>query len=289
MGQDQLTNQEIKAPISNGPISIGPTLFEPEPSELKACCAAVYQSEWARLLLGDSFHPGGLALTEHLAALAGITSDKEVLDVAAGTGSTALFLASRFGCRVVGLEYGRDLVDQANDAAAAAGLNHKVNFRQGDAESLPFDDSSFDLIFCECAYCTFPNKGTAAEEFARVLRPGGRLALSDLTRSGPLPSELDSLLAWISCIADAQPVESYISFLESAGLIVELVENQDQALYQTVDDIRGKLLGAELLLKLKKVDLPGVDFEEAKRLARVASEAVRQGKLGYSLFTASST
>ncbi len=253
MGQDQLTNQEINTQAK----------FEPEPSDLKACCAAVYQSEMARLLLGDSFHPGGLALTEHLATLAGITSDTEVLDVAAGTGSTALFLASRFGCRVEGLEYGRDLVDQANDAAAAAGLNHKVNFQQGDAESLPFDDDSFDLIVCECAYCTFPDKRAAAVEFARVLRPGGRLALSDLTRSGPLPSELKGLLAWISCIADAQPVESYISFLESAGLIVDLVENQDQALYQTVDDIRGKLLGAELLLKLKNVDLPGADFEEA--------------------------
>jgi ubiquinone/menaquinone biosynthesis C-methylase UbiE len=278
MGQDQSTNQEIVDQIK----------FEPGPSELKACCAAVYQSEWARLLLGDSFHPGGLALTGHLATLAGLNSDSEVLDVAAGAGSTALFLASRFGCRVVGLEYGRHLVDQANDAAAAAGLDHKVNFQQGDAESLPFNDGSFDLIFCECAYCTFPNKGAAAEEFARVLRPGGRLALSDLTRSGPLPPELEGLLAWISCIADAQPVESYISFLESAGFIIDLVENQDQALNQTVDDIRGKLLGAELLLKLKKVDLPGVDFEEAKQLARVASEAVRQGKLGYSLFTASS-
>ncbi len=278
MDQDQLTNQEIGVQ----------TKYGPDPADLKACCAAVYQSEWARLLLGDSFHPGGLALTEHLATLVGLTSDSEVLDVAAGTGSTALFLASRFDCQVVGLEYGRDLVDHANDAAAASGLDRKVNFQQGDAENLPFNDGSFDLIFCECAFCTFPNKGAAAEEFARVLRPGGRLALSDLTRSGPLPSELEGLLAWISCIADAQPVESYISFLESAGFIVDLVENQDQTLYQTVDDIRGKLLGAELLLKLKKVDLPGVDFEEAKRLARVASEAVSQRKLGYSLFTARS-
>ncbi len=79
MGQDQLTNQEIEAQST----------FEPDPSDLKACCAAVYQSEWARLLLGDSFHPGGLALTEHLASLAGLTSDTDVLDVAAGTGATA--------------------------------------------------------------------------------------------------------------------------------------------------------------------------------------------------------
>lgn len=283
-----MNNEEITSRENGEPVTSGPALFIPEPTELKACCAAVYQSEWARLLLGDSFHPGGLALSEHLASLAGITPDTKVLDVAAGTGATALFLAKNFGCQVVGLEYGRDLVDRANDAAAAAGLTHKVKFQQGDAENLPFDGGSFDVIFCECAYCTFPNKEPAAAEFARVLRPGGRLALSDLTRSGPLPPELDGLLSWISCIADAQPVESYISYLESAGLEIALAENQDLALYQTVDDIRGKLLGAELLLKLKKVDLPGADFEEARRLARVASEAVRQGKLGYSIFVAAS-
>ena len=260
-----------------------------EPSELKACCAAVYQSEWARLLLGDSFHPGGLALSEKLASLAGISSDTRVLDVAAGTGATALFLAERFGCQVVGLEYGRDLVARADDAAAASGLRHRVRFQQGDAEKLPFDDDSFDVILCECAYCTFPNKGAAAAEFARVLRPGGRLALSDLTRSGPLPGELDSLLAWISCIADAQPVDSYISYFESAGLVIDLVENHNRALYQTIDDIRGKLLGAELLLKLKKVDLPGADFGEAAIMARVASEAVRHRKLGYTLIIARSS
>jgi len=259
-----------------------------EPAELKSCCAAVYQSEWARLLLGDSFHPGGLTLSEHLASLAGVTSESRVLDVAAGTGATALFLAEQFGCQVVGLEYGPELVARANQAAENAGLGGRVRFQQGDAEKLPFDDGSFDVILCECAYCTFPNKAAAASEFERVLRRGGRLALSDLTRSGQLPSELDGLLAWISCIADAQPVDSYLSYIETAGLNVDLVENHNRALYQTVDDIRGKLLGAELLLKLKKTDLPGADFGQAKRVARVASEAVRQGKLGYSLFIARS-
>lgn len=284
MEQDQITSDQMQNTAASGAVAT-----RLEPAELKACCAAVYESDWARLLLGDSFHPGGLALSEHLAFLAGLSSDTRVLDVAAGTGSTALFLAERFGCRVVGLEYGRELVSRANNAAAAAGQSHWVSFQQGDAEKLPFDDGSFDVILCECAYCTFPNKETAASEFARVLCPGGRLALSDLTRSGPLPSELDGLLAWISCIADAQPVESYLSYLKSAGLEIDLVENHDQALHQTVDDIRGKLLGAELLLKLKKVDLPGADFRVARRMARVASEAVRQGKLGYSLFIARST
>lgn len=59
-----------------------------------------------------------------------------------------------------------------------------------------------------------------ASEITRVLRPGGRLGLSDLARSGPLPAELEGLLAWIACIADAQPVDRYVEYLATAGLIV---------------------------------------------------------------------
>src|SRR5260370_41659650 len=74
--------------------------------ELKACCAAVYASDWARLLLGESFHPGGLALTERLGTLLDLGPGKRVLDIAAGQGSSAIFLAQRFGCEVIGAEYG---------------------------------------------------------------------------------------------------------------------------------------------------------------------------------------
>ena len=163
-----------------------------------------------------------------------------------------------------------------------------MRFEPGDAEQLAFAANSFDAIICECAFCTFPHKLAAAAEFLRVLKPGGRLGLSDLTRSGSLPPELDSLLAWIACIADAQPLENYVHFLESAGLLVDQIENHDDALSQTVAGIRGKLLGAELLVKLKKIDLPGVDFQQARSFTRSASEAVRDGKLGYTLIAASS-
>jgi ubiquinone/menaquinone biosynthesis C-methylase UbiE len=254
-------------------------------ADIKACCAAVYQSEWARWLLGDSFHPGGLALTERLGLLLGLGPGQRVLDAAGGTGKSALFLARRFGCDVVGVDYGSRSVARANAAAAEAGLAGKVRFEQGDAENLPFDTGSFDAFICECAFCTFPDKPTAAAEFVRVLKNGGRLGLSDVTRSGPLPPELDSTLAWIACIADAQPVERYVDFLEAAGLTVEFVEGQNAALRQTVSDLRGRLLGAELLLKLKKVDLPTLDFDRAKRIARQADQAVSQGKLGYALVT----
>lgn len=254
--------------------------------EIKACCAAVYESDWARLLLGDSFHPGGLALTEQLGTIIGLGPGQRVLDVAAGTGTSAIFLAERFGCEVVGIDYGRDSVALANAAASEAGLASRVRFEQGDAERLPFEANNFDAVICECAFCTFPNKTTAAAEIARVLRPGGRLGLSDLTRSGPLPAELEGLLAWIACIADAQPVDRYVDYLESAGLAVDQIENRDDVLGQTVADVRGKLLGAELLVKLRKIDLPGADFQQAKLIARSAAEAIREGKLGYVLLGA---
>jgi len=253
---------------------------------LKSCCAALYESDWVRLLLGDSFHPGGLALTERLGHLLDLQPGQRVLDVAAGQGASALFLAQRFGCQVVGVDYGAGAVQAATARAEAAGLSHRVRFTRGDAEQLRFPDNSFDALICECAFCTFPAKSAAAAEFARVLRPGKRLGLSDLTRSGPLPAALDGLLAWVACIADARPLEEYISYLEAGGLEVENVEAHDPVLAELVKKARTQLLGAQLLVKLNKVELPpGLDLDQAKSLARHAAEAVRTGQLGYALIT----
>jgi arsenite methyltransferase len=254
--------------------------------ELKACCAAVYASDWARLLLGESFHPGGLALTERLGTLLDLGPGKRVLDIAAGQGSSAIFLAQRFGCEVIGVEYSGDLVCAAARAAEAASVADRVRFEQGDAEHLMLADGQFDAVICECAFCTFPNKPTAARECARVLRPGGSMSLTDLTRSGDVPPELQGLLAWIACIADALGVDEYIHHLENAGFTVERIESHDQALSTLVRDIRTKLLGAELLVKLKQFDVPSVGFEQAKSMARAAAEAVKAGRFGYALIIA---
>ncbi|HEY7122397.1 MAG TPA: methyltransferase domain-containing protein [Ktedonobacterales bacterium] len=255
-------------------------------AEVKSCCAAVYQSDWARLLLGESFHPGGLELTGRLGMLLELGPGKRVLDVAAGQGTSALYLAQRFGCAVLGVDYGGEAVRKANAAAAAAGLAHLVHFQQGDAERLPVDDASFDAILCECAFCTFPDKRAAAAEFARAVRPGGRVGLSDLTRAGEVPPELEGLLAWVACIADAQPLDRYIEYLQEAGLHIGLTEPCNDALSTLVQEIRAKLLGAELLVKLKRIDLPAVNFEQAKTLARAAADAIKAGTLGYAILTA---
>jgi arsenite methyltransferase len=251
--------------------------------DLRACCAALYESDWARLVLGDSFHPGGLALTERLGALLELGLDCRVLDLAAGKGTSAIFLAQHFGCRVVGLDYSAKNMAEAVAAAERAGVGEQVQFRQGDAEGLPFGDGEFDAVICECAFCTFPDKHAAAAEFARVLRPDGRVGLSDLTRAGQLPDELSSLFAWIACLADAQPVGQYTAYLEGAGFTTESVESHDITLQELVGDIRDKLLGAEFLVKLKKLDQRGIDFKQARQLARAAAQSLREGKLGYAL------
>jgi arsenite methyltransferase len=253
--------------------------------DLKSCCASLYESDFARFLLGDSFHPGGLRLTQRLGELLELGPGLRVLDAASGKGESAIFLARHFGCEVVGIDFGAENVKESAVRASDAGMVQLVQFRQGDAEKIDFPNAEFDAVICECAFCTFPDKFAAAAEFARIVRPGGRVGLSDLTRSKALPPELEGLLAWIACIADARPAAEYVAYLEAAGVTGLNVEPHDEALAEMVRDIQGKLLGAELISKLKKLDIGGVDFLQAKVLARAAADAVRAGTLGYAIVT----
>ena len=260
--------------------------MSPNLEDVKSCCATLYESDLARMLLGDSFHPGGLRLTQRLGEKLGLRSGIRVLDIASGKGESAIFLARTFGCEVVGIDFSLENVNQATVRVEAAKVAHLVSFRRGDAEKIAFPDASFDALICECAFCTFLDKGAAASEFARVLKPGGRVGLSDLTRAATLPPELTGLLVWIACIADARPVEEYSVYLESAGMREIEIEPHDEALAEMVRDIQGKLLGAELMSKLKNLDLEGIDFAQAKTLARAAADAVRAKTLGYAIVVA---
>jgi len=254
--------------------------------EIKQCCANLYQSDLARYLLGDSFHPGGLATTRRLGEMLALNPTVCLLDVACGKGTTAVFLAKEFGCNVTGIDYGQQNIDAARALAKVEQVEGHLQFERSDAETLPYADASFDAVICECAFCTFPQKSLAAAEFFRVLQPGGRVGISDLTRAKVLPSELDGLLAWIACIGDAQTVESYTTYLRNAGFSVDQVEPHDAALQDMVDKIRLRLLGAEIMTGLNKLQLPGVDLGVAKRTAGGAMAAIKRGQLGYVLIGA---
>lgn len=258
----------------------------PDAETVKACCATAYASDWATALLGNSMHPGGDALTERLGALLGLVPGDHVLDVAGGRGRSAIVLARRFGCRVTGVDVSPIAITAAESAAAAEELRRLVHFQAADAEALPFPDASFSGAICECAFCTFPSKEAAAAELARVLRPGAAVALSDITRRGPLPAGLEGLLGWVACVGDARPEEDYARLLEEAGLRVELIECHDAALADLVGKIRLRLLGAEVATRVREVKLPGVDWAVAREMALAVAAAVRGGSLGYAVLVA---
>jgi SAM-dependent methyltransferase len=232
------------------------------PDELKACCAAAYASPAAHWLLGDSFHPGGAALTARLVEALGVGPGDTVVDVGSGPGTSALQLARTTSCAVVGVDLSPESVGAAAAAAAEARLDGQVRFVVGDAEALPLEDNSMDGVLCECALCTFPDKRAAAREMARVLRPGARLALSDLIADpGRLPPELAGLQARVACIADARPLEEVAALLEDAGLELIDTERRDEALAGLVDRVEARLRSVGVEVGLVAAARRAVDAE----------------------------
>ncbi len=254
--------------------------------EVKICCATFYQSDLVRMLLGDVLHPGGLALTRRLGEAIELGPGDCALDVACGRGASAVHLTEHFGCHVTGLDYGLENIAAAEAHAADRGVAHLTIFRQGDAEGLPFDDDAFDAVISECSFCTFPNKAVAAAEMFRVLRASGRLGLTDVTVNGSLPEDIQTLLAWVACVAGAGTAEDYVATLSQAGFTDFTVEDQRDALLEMVNDVRRKLLGVELAAGLGRLDLGDLDLSEGKRLARRAVELIENGVVGYTLITA---
>jgi arsenite methyltransferase len=259
----------------------------PSPAtDAKACCAAAYSHDVVALVLGESYHPGGLALTRRLADRVGVAAGQRVLDVASGPGTSALLLAREYGAQVTGVDLGEPSVARAADAAAAAGLSGQVRFAVGDAERIPYGDASFDAVVCECAFCTFPDKPTAATELARVLRPGGRVGITDVTVApGALSGELTTLAGWVACIADARPVGEYEETLAAAGLRTVATERHDAAMARMVEQIEGRLVAFRAVAGGRPA-LAGVDWDRALAMTRLAAAAVADGAVGYALLVA---
>jgi arsenite methyltransferase len=253
------------------------------PQAVKSCCASAYSSAAARWLLGDSFHPGGAALTSRLVRALQLAPGALVVDVASGPGTSAIQVAQETGCQVLGVDLAAENVARAARAAEHAGLAERVSFVEGDAEALPLQDDAADAALCECALCTFPDKSTAARELARVLKPGGRVAISDITaRRDELPPELTGMQAWVACIADARPLEEIASLLEEVGLAVESTERHDEALAAMLDRIDARLKAARLLGS----GLFGDGIARGRELVDAARVSLGRGVLGYGVVVA---
>ncbi len=152
-------------------------------------------------------------------ALAELGSGEIVLDLGSGGGIDVLLSARRVG--PTGKAYGLDMTDQMLELArknqAEAGLTN-VEFLKGEIESIPLPNSSVDVIISNCVINLSGDKDRVLAEAFRVLKPGGRFAVSDVVVRGPVPAEIrKSVELWVGCVAGAMEESEYVAKLLSAG------------------------------------------------------------------------
>lgn len=139
------------------------------------------QISWAELAPLDQFHTRGLEATIELAELAELPAKAKIIDVGAGLGGPSRYLAASFDCMVQGIDITPEFVEAATYLARRCGLDGRVEYRCADALALPFDDCTFDLAWSQHVAMNIADKDRLYSEIFRVLRPGGRFAVYDVT------------------------------------------------------------------------------------------------------------
>ena len=132
----------------------------------------------------DEFHGGQRQATIRLAELLGFREGERVLDIGSGIGGPSRFLASRYDCRVTGIDLTAEFCRVAEMLTRLTGMTGKVEYRQANALDLPFDDMSFDVVWSQNASMNIAYRDRLYSEMRRVLKPGGRLALQEVV-AGP--------------------------------------------------------------------------------------------------------
>jgi SAM-dependent methyltransferase len=189
-----------------------------------------------------------------------LQAGETVVDLGSGAGIDALIAARAVGPagRVIGIDMTPEMLARARANAAAAGLE-QVEFREGRLEALPVADGAVDAVTSNCVINLVPDKGAVFAEIARVLRPGGRLVVSDVMLDGDLPAPIvTDVTAYVGCVAGAIRRDDYLSMLAAAGLgEVEVLKDVD--FLATVADSLPKEINAALAeLGLTAADLEGV-------------------------------
>ncbi|MHB1155669.1 MAG: arsenite methyltransferase [Phycisphaerales bacterium] len=183
-------------------------------------------------------------------AIAGLEEGMMVLDLGSGGGFDVFLAGPRVGAggRVIGVDMTSDMIELARKNTAsyvkATGLRN-VEFRLGEIEHLPVADGSVDVVISNCVINLSPDKEQVWREIARVLKPGGRVAASDMALLRPLPPEVKEMVsALVGCVAGAVMMEEYRGMVEAAGLkdvtltakqgYVEALVNSGDGLYQAI-------------------------------------------------------
>jgi SAM-dependent methyltransferase len=175
-------------------------------------------------------------------ALAALKPGETVLDLGSGGGIDVLLSARRVG--PTGKAYGLDMTDEmlalARENRRRAGIEN-AEFLKGEIENIPLPDAAVDVVISNCVINLSGDKDRVLREAFRVLKPGGRFAVSDVVVRGPVPSAVrESMLLWVGCIAGALEERDYIAKLAAAGF--EQIEIEPTRIYN-IEDARAFLRG----------------------------------------------
>lgn len=153
-------------------------------------------------------------------ALAALRPGETVLDLGSGAGIDSLIAARKVGPegRVIGVDMTPEMLERARANAVKMGISRTVEFREGIIEALPVVDSSVDVVISNCVINLSPDKPKVFREMFRVLKPGGRVAVSDICLREPLPADIASMAeAYIGCISGALLESDYEEAVRAAG------------------------------------------------------------------------
>jgi sarcosine/dimethylglycine N-methyltransferase len=230
----------------------------------------------------DQDHYGGLGAVDALARRAGIDACSRVLDICAGLGGPARFLASRRGCRVVGVELNMRRARGMARLTRRVGLRHAVTVVGGDATALPFATARFDACVSQEALLHVEDKATVLAEAHRVLVPGGRFAFTDwITHPGLGDLERARLEDWMAAVT-LQSLDGYRTLLGRAGF--RAIEAED-----LTDEWRGILKERLVMYRALREDtvrrLGETRYREYDALYAFFVGLVDAGKLGGGRFS----
>jgi SAM-dependent methyltransferase len=255
-------------PALSLPASLGePELASGQPGgrvEGSDCCGRAAQQEsigYSREELASAPAGANLGLgCGNPLALASIIPDETVLDLGSGAGFDAFLAAARVGPtgRVIGVDITPEMIEKARANGAKDGYTN-VEFRLGDIESLPVEDGSVDLVISNCVLNLVPDKPRAFREIVRVLKPGGRVAVSDLVLDRPLPAWLEGDQdGYTSCVSGAIGRGEYLAQLAAAGLSeITVVSEADAAPLLFSDCCGAGLGGTDLVGVVTSVHVTG--------------------------------
>jgi len=225
----------------------------------------------------DQDHYGGVAAVEDLCRRAGVSAASSVLDVCAGLGGPARFIARRFGCHITGIDLNRGRCAAARRLSAMVRLAHCVTMVNGDAQALPFRSSSFDAVVSQEGLLHVPDKAAVLGECARVLRLGGRIAFSDWVATPRLADgERRGLADWMAA-ANLQTAQGYRALLARAGFAGIEVEDLSA---QWIGILQERFRMYRALREDTVARLGAARYDEYNQLYAFFVGLVESGKLG---------